>query len=63
MINILNTHWIVFTGLALLILGVVLYLRRMMNKKSQLAHIALDAQLSNVLQTLRLSITKYHSRQ
>jgi hypothetical protein len=62
MINILNTHWIVFTGLALLILGVVLYRRRMMNKKSQLAHIALDAQLSNTLETLRLSITKYHLR-
>ncbi|NDA64238.1 MAG: hypothetical protein EBX50_19755 [Chitinophagia bacterium] len=63
MINILSTHWIVFAGIALLILGVVLYLRRMMNKKSQLAYIALDAQLSNALQTLRLSITKYHSRE
>lgn len=62
MINILSTYWIVFAGIALLILGVVLYLRRMMNKKSQLAYISLDAQLSNELQTLRLSITKYHSR-
>ena len=62
MINNSSTYWIVFAGLALLILGATLYSRRMMYKKSQLAHIALDNQLSNALETLRSSITKSHSR-
>jgi LPXTG-motif cell wall-anchored protein len=62
MINNSSTYWIVFAGLALLILGATLYRRRMMYKKSQLAHIELDLQLSNALETLRSSITKSHSK-
>lgn len=62
MINHLSTYWPVFAGLTLLIVGAALYRRRTVYKKSQLAHIALDAQLSNALQTLRLSITKSHSK-
>jgi len=62
MINNSSAYWIVFAGLALLILGATLYRRRMMHKKSQLAHIELDLQLSNALETLRSSITKSHSK-
>ena len=62
MINNSSTYWIVFAGLALLILAAALYRRRAMYEKSRLAHIALDMQLSNTLEALRSSISKSHSR-
>jgi LPXTG-motif cell wall-anchored protein len=62
MINNSSTYWIVFAGLALLILGATLYRRRLTYKKSQLAHIALDAQFNDELETLRSSITKSYSK-
>ena len=62
MINNSSTYWIFFAGLALFIVGATLYRRRMMYKKSQLAHIALDLQLSNALETLRGSTIKSHSK-
>jgi hypothetical protein len=62
MINNLSTYWTVFAALAFLILGVAFYHRRARYKKSQLAHIELEVQLSNALQTLRDSITKAHSK-
>lgn len=62
MINILSAYWTVFAVLAFLILGAAFYLRRARYKKSQLAHIELEVQLSNSLQTLRDSIAKAHSK-